>query len=166
VVTGDLPFALPAVLGHEAAGIVEAIGSNVTSVADGADLVVGGGTHGDAGYFVQPTIFAGARPDMKIVREEIFGPVLAVMRFDSLDDVARLGNATGYGLGAGIYTSNVATAHKAARLLDAGNVWVNTYGRVDKALPFGGFKQSGLGRENGYEGIDGFLEKKSVYIKP
>ena len=136
-----------------------------SGIEQGAELVTGGGTHGGEGYFVQPTVFAGATPDMKIVQEEIFGPVLSVMRFDGIDDIARLGNATSYGLGAGIYTSDLTTAHKAARLLDAGNVWVNTYGRTDKALPFGGFKQSGWGREGGYEGIDAFLEKKAVYIK-
>ena len=136
-----------------------------SGLAEGAELVAGGRAHGDAGWFVEPTIFAGARPDMRIVQEEIFGPVLSVMRFDGLEDVARLGNATSYGLGAGIYSRNVSTIHKAARLLDAGNIWANCYGRLDKSLPFGGFKQSGWGRENGPEGIDAFLEKKAVYIK-
>lgn len=136
-----------------------------SGVEQGAELVTGGGTHGEEGYFVQPTIFAGATPDMKIVQEEIFGPVLSIMRFDGIDDVARLGNATNYGLGAGVYTRDLTTAHKAARLLESGNVWVNCYGRTDKSLPFGGFKQSGWGREGGYEGIDAFLEQKSVYMK-
>lgn len=102
---------------------------------------------------------------MKIVQDEIFGPVLSVMKFGGIDDVARLGNATTYGLGSGVYTSNLSTAHKAARLLDAGMVWVNCYGRTDKSLPFGGFKQSGWGRENGPEGLDAYLEQKAVYIK-
>ena len=133
--------------------------------AEGAELVTGGGTVGDQGYFVEPTIFTNTRPDMKIVQEEIFGPVLSVATFGGLEDVARLGNATSYGLGAGVYTSNVGTAHKAARLLDAGMVWVNCYGRTDKSLPFGGFKQSGWGRENGPEGLDAYLEKKAVYVK-
>lgn len=136
-----------------------------SGIEQGAELVTGGGAHGTDGYFVKPTVFAGATPDMKIVQEEIFGPVLSIMRFDGMDDVGRLGNATSYGLGAGIYTRDLTTAHKAARLLDAGNVWVNTYGRTDKSLPFGGFKQSGWGREGGYEGIDAFLEKKAVYVK-
>lgn len=134
-------------------------------LADGAELVTGGGTHGDRGYFVEPTIFAGSRPEMSIVQDEIFGPVLSVMRFDGIDQVAPLGNATSYGLGAGVYTKDLSTAHKAARLLEAGNIWVNCYGRLDKSLPFGGFKQSGLGRENGFEGVDAFLEKKAVYMK-
>lgn len=136
-----------------------------SGVDEGGELVTGGRTHGDKGWFVEPTIFAGVRADMRIANEEIFGPVLSVMRFDSLDEVPGLGNATPYGLGAGIYTTNVTNAHKAARLLDAGNVWVNCYGRLDKSLPFGGFKQSGWGRENGVEGVDAFLEKKAVYIK-
>ena len=133
--------------------------------ADGADLVTGGKTHGDVGYFVEPTIFANARADMRIVKEEIFGPVLSVMRFNGLEDVAKLGNATNYGLGAGVYTRDISKAHKAARLLEAGMVWVNCYGRADKSLPFGGFKQSGWGRENGPEGMDAFLEHKSVFMK-
>ena len=131
----------------------------------GAELVTGGKKHGDEGYFVEPTIFAGVDPAMAIVQEEIFGPVLTVNRFNGIDDVARLGNATTYGLGAGVYTTNVSTAHKAAAMLDAGNVWVNCYGMTDKSMPFGGFKQSGWGRENGADGVDMFLEKKAVYIK-
>jgi acyl-CoA reductase-like NAD-dependent aldehyde dehydrogenase len=102
---------------------------------------------------------------MRIVQEEIFGPVLTVMRFEDLDDIGRLGNATSYGLGAGVYTKSLSNAHKAARLLEAGNVWVNCYGRTDKSLPFGGFKQSGWGRECGFEGIDAFLEHKSIYMQ-
>lgn len=133
--------------------------------AEGAELVTGGGVFGEEGWFIEPTIFTGAKPDMRIVQEEIFGPVLSVMRFDGIEDVARLGNATTYGLGAGVYTRDIGKAHKAARLLDAGNVWVNCYGRIDKTLPFGGFKQSGWGRENGPEGIDAYLEKKAVYVK-
>lgn len=132
---------------------------------EGAELVTGGGVFGEEGWFIEPTIFTGTNPEMKIVQDEIFGPVLSVMRFNGLEDVARLGNATTYGLGAGVYTSDIGTAHKAARLLDSGNVWVNCYGKTDKALPFGGFKQSGWGREGGPEGMDAYLEKKAVYIK-
>ena len=133
--------------------------------AEGAELVTGGIARDGDGWFIEPTVFAGTTPDMKIVREEIFGPVLTVMRFNGIDDVAALGNDTPYGLGAGVYTRDLSVAHKAARLLDAGNIWVNTYGRLDKSLPFGGFKQSGWGRENGPEGLDAFIEKKAVYIK-
>lgn len=133
--------------------------------ADGAELVTGGGTYGEHGWFVEPTIFTGTTPEMRIVQDEIFGPVLSIMRFDGMEDVARLGNATTYGLGAGVYTRDVGKVHTAARLLDAGNIWVNCYGRTDKQLPFGGFKQSGWGRENGPEGVDAYLEKKAVYVK-
>jgi acyl-CoA reductase-like NAD-dependent aldehyde dehydrogenase len=136
-----------------------------SGVKDGAELVTGGKAHGSAGYFVEPTIFAGGRHDMRIVREEIFGPVLTVMPFSQLDEVESLANDSTYGLGAGIYTRDVTNAHLVARLIQAGNVWVNCYGRLDRALPFGGFKQSGLGRENGLEGIEAFLEKKSVYVR-
>lgn len=141
------------------------LGYIASGVAEGAELVTGGKAHGDEGYFVEPTIFAGSRPDMRIMREEIFGPVLSVLPFDGLDDVARLGNATEFGLASGIYTKDLSTAHRAARLLDAGNVWVNCYGTVDQSMPYGGFKQSGWGRENGFEGISAFLESKSVYMK-
>jgi len=136
-----------------------------SGLAQGAELVTGGKTRGDKGWFVEPTLFTGAAPDMRIVQEEIFGPVLSVQRFGDLDDMARLANGTPYGLGSGVYTTDVSKVHKAARLIEAGMVWVNCYGRTDKSLPFGGFKQSGWGRENGPEGIDAFLEKKSVYVK-
>jgi acyl-CoA reductase-like NAD-dependent aldehyde dehydrogenase len=133
-------------------------------VAEGGEIVTGGRTVGDTGYFVEPTIFAGTSADMRIVREEIFGPVLTVMPFTGLEDLPAIGNATEYGLGAGVYTRDLGVAHRAVRLLDAGTVWVNCYGRRDRSLPFGGFKQSGWGRENGTEGLDAFLEKKSVYV--
>ena len=102
---------------------------------------------------------------MKVVREEIFGPVLVVEKFKNFDEVAALANATPFGLGAGIYTSNVSTAHRAAKVIKAGNVWVNCYGFTDKTMPFGGYKQSGWGREGGYDGMDAFLEKKAVYMR-
>ena len=136
-----------------------------SGLAEGAEIVTGGRAVGAEGYFMEPTIFAGGRPDMRIVTEEIFGPVLTVMPFEDFDDLARLGNAGRYGLGAGIYTRDVSNAHRGARLLDVGNVWVNCYGFRDKSLPFGGFKQSGWGRENGPEGLDAFLESKAVYLK-
>jgi len=102
---------------------------------------------------------------MKVVREEIFGPVLVVEKFRSFDEVVTLANATAFGLGAGIYTENASTAHRAAKVIKAGNVWVNCYGFTDKTMPFGGYKQSGWGREGSYEGMDAFLEKKSVYMR-
>jgi acyl-CoA reductase-like NAD-dependent aldehyde dehydrogenase len=136
-----------------------------SGLSQGAALVTGGGTVGSAGYFVEPTIFTGVSPDMRIVREEIFGPVLTIETFDGLEDVVRLGNDTSFGLGAGVYTSSLSTAHRAASMLDSGNVWVNCYALLDRSLPFGGFKQSGWGRENGEEGISAFMETKSVYMK-
>jgi acyl-CoA reductase-like NAD-dependent aldehyde dehydrogenase len=101
---------------------------------------------------------------MKIAREEIFGPVLAVLPFDDADDAVAQANATVYGLAAGVWTRDVVKAHRVARAIKAGTVWVNTYNLYDPALPFGGFKQSGFGRELGVEALDGYLETKSVWI--
>lgn len=133
-------------------------------VSDGAELVSGGMREGDRGYFVRPAVFANRdRAKIRIAEEEIFGPVVTAMPFDGLDELEMLANDTPYGLGSGVFTSNNSTAHKAARLIRAGNVWINCYGVLDKAVPFGGFKQSGWGREAGYEGIAPFLETKAVY---
>jgi phenylacetaldehyde dehydrogenase len=136
-----------------------------SALAEGAQLVAGGQAHGDRGFFVEPTVLAGTTAQMRVVNEEIFGPVLAVSAFDDHDEVEALGNASHYGLGAGIFTRDISVAHRTARLLDAGNVWINCYGRTDASLPFGGFKQSGWGREKSMEGIDAYLESKSVYAK-
>jgi acyl-CoA reductase-like NAD-dependent aldehyde dehydrogenase len=136
-----------------------------SGVAEGAELIGGGGQRlGENGYFVTPTVFAirdGA--DLRIAREEIFGPVVTAMPFEGMDDLPDLANDTEYGLGAGIFTRNVSTAHRAAKRIRAGNVWINCYALLDKSMPFGGFKQSGWGRECGFEGIAAFLETKSVY---
>jgi acyl-CoA reductase-like NAD-dependent aldehyde dehydrogenase len=135
-----------------------------SGIAEGAELLSGGAREGEQGYFVQPTVLANAAgADIRITREEIFGPVLVAMPFDDMDDVNRVGNATSYGLGAGVFTDNVSTAHTAAKRLRAGNVWINCYGMLDKSMPFGGYKQSGWGREGGLQGIEPFLETKSVY---
>lgn len=131
----------------------------------GAELVVGGNGVGERGFFVEPTIFANVHRDMAIVREEIFGPVLVATPFDDMAEVVDAANDTRYGLGAGIFTRNVDTAHRTARAIDAGNVWVNCYGTVHPALPFGGFKESGWGREMGAEGLAAFTETKSVYLQ-
>jgi acyl-CoA reductase-like NAD-dependent aldehyde dehydrogenase len=136
-----------------------------SGLSEGAELLVGGKAPDRPGWYVQPTVFANTRADMRIVQEEIFGPVLAAMPFDSVDEVAKLANATRYGLGAGIFTRDVSTAHKVAKAVQAGNVWVNFYGGADKSLPFGGFKESGWGREGGSDGIEAFMEKKAVYIR-
>ncbi|SCW75595.1 phenylacetaldehyde dehydrogenase [Sphingobium faniae] len=135
-----------------------------SGISEGAELIFGGKQHGDKGYFIQPTVFANHdRKAIRIAEEEIFGPVVTAMPFDGLDELEALANNTEYGLGSGVFTSNVSTAHRAAKLIRAGNVWINCYGILDKAMPFGGFKQSGWGREAGFEGIAPFLETKSVY---
>jgi len=135
---------------------------------DGARVAAGGRraseVNGGKGYFVRPTVFDGVTPEMKIAREEIFGPVLSVLPFDDVDDVVAKANGTIYGLAAGVWTKDVVKAHRVARALRAGTVWVNTYNLYDPALPFGGFKQSGYGRDLGLEALDGYLETKSVWI--
>lgn len=116
------------------------------------------------GFFVKPTVFAQATNDMRISQEEIFGPVVSVIPFKDVEDVIAQGNAVNYGLGAGIWTNNLQKAHRVAEALKAGSVWINTYGSVDPAMPFGGFKQSGIGREHGFCGIELYTELKSVYV--
>jgi len=101
---------------------------------------------------------------MKIVREEIFGPVLVATPFETLEEIPTLANATPYGLGAGIYTTNLNHAHKLAARIESGNVWINCYSMLDAAMPFGGYKQSGWGRELGEEGLNAYLETKAVYV--
>lgn len=135
-----------------------------TGVREGAEIVTGGSTHGDHGFFVQPTVFANVDASMRIVKEEIFGPVLVATPVDDMDDLVRMANDTRYGLGAGIYTTSVNKAHLVAQKLRAGNVWINGYGVMHAAMPFGGFRESGWGRENGLEGISAFQETKSVFI--
>ncbi len=130
--------------------------------ADGAEVVTGGGRIGDRGYFVEPTVITKTRPDMKIVREEIFGPVVVVEPFQSLDDVAQVANDTIYGLAAGVWTKDISKAHLMAKRLRAGTVWINCYNIFDAALPFGGYKQSGWGREMGHEILEAYTEVKAV----
>ncbi len=135
-----------------------------SGVGEGAELVTGGHQQGDQGYFLAPTVFANRdRRPLRIATEEIFGPVVTAMPFDGPEELEALANDTNYGLGSGVFTSSVTTAHRAAKLIRAGNVWINCYGILDKAMPFGGFKESGWGRESGFEGIAPFLETKSVY---
>jgi len=135
---------------------------------EGARVLSGGAraTEGDLarGYFVQPTVLADARNDMRIAQEEIFGPVVSVIPFTDVEDVIEQGNRINYGLGAGIWTNNLQKAHKVAAALKAGTVWVNTYNLIDPAMPFGGFKQSGIGREMGFAGIELYTELKSVWV--
>jgi aldehyde dehydrogenase (NAD+) len=134
---------------------------------EGAQLVAGGNRvslDGGKGFFVEPTVFDAVSNGMKIAQEEIFGPVLATIPFDDLDRVAELANQNMYGLAAAIWTNDIKKAHNMARRLKAGTVWINAYNLYDAALPFGGFKQSGFGRELGREALDHYTEVKSVWV--
>ncbi len=130
--------------------------------SDGATAVTGGGRFGDKGYFVEPTVLTNTTPDMKVVREEIFGPVVVAAPFSDLDEIAAVANDTEYGLGAGIWTRDIGKAHAMAKKLRAGTVWINCYNVFDASLPFGGYKQSGWGREMGHEVLNNYTEVKSV----
>ena len=129
---------------------------------EGAKAVVGGRKMSGSGYFVEPTVLVDVKPEMKVVREEIFGPVVTAVPFDDPDEVIRFANDTNYGLASAIWTRDVSKAHKLAAKLRAGTVWINCYNVFDPALPFGGFKQSGWGREMGYDAIELYTEVKSV----
>jgi phenylacetaldehyde dehydrogenase len=128
----------------------------------GATAVTGGGRHGEKGYFVEPTVITNTTPDMKIVREEIFGPVVVAAPFQTLDEIAAAANDTTYGLGAGIWTKDISKAHALAKKIRAGTIWVNCYNVFDASLPFGGYKQSGWGREMGHEVLEAYTEVKAV----
>jgi aldehyde dehydrogenase (NAD+) len=135
--------------------------------SEGAKLVTGGArasVDGGKGYFIEPTIFGGVHNEMKIAQEEIFGPVLATLAFDDVEQVAAQANRNPYGLAAAVWTRDIKKAHALARRLRAGTVWINTYGLMDAALPFGGFKQSGFGRELGMHAIEHYTELKSVWM--
>lgn len=131
---------------------------------EGATVVTGGARRGDAGYFVEPTVFAGVKHEMRISQEEIFGPVATVIPFKDEEDAIRIANGTVYSLAAGVWTADIARAHRFTRRLKAGTVWVNTYGPTDIRLPWGGARDSGFGREHGDAAIDNFTEPKVVWI--
>lgn len=134
-----------------------------SGLAEGAKAVAGGGKLGGKGYFVEPTVLVDTNPDMKVIREEIFGPVVAAIPFKELDDaLVRAANDTIYGLAAGVWTSDLSKAHSLAGKLKAGTVWINCYNIFDAALPFGGYKQSGWGREMGRDALDLYTQKKAV----
>jgi acyl-CoA reductase-like NAD-dependent aldehyde dehydrogenase len=131
----------------------------------GAELLAGGTTAlaDSGGYFVAPTLFSSTSDELRIAREEIFGPVLLASPFDSLEEVAARANDTDYGLAAGVWTKDLSSAHRLASMLRAGSVYVNTWGLSDPSAPFGGFKASGIGREHGHDGLDAYLETKTVW---
>jgi acyl-CoA reductase-like NAD-dependent aldehyde dehydrogenase len=126
-------------------------------------VVAGGAAMDRPGYFIEPTIVRDIQEGSKLVDEEQFGPVLPVIKYSDKDDVIRRANATTYGLGASVWSSDVQRAHAIASQIEAGTVWINTYNFYDPGLPFGGFKQSGFGRELGLHGLDGYSEVKNVY---
>ncbi len=134
-------------------------------IDEGAELLVGGSKPTEDGYFVSPTIFSDVNDEMTIAREEIFGPVISAMPFNDLDEIIDRANATPYGLAAGLWTENISNAHYVANKLRAGTVWVNCYNAFDAASPFGGYKQSGIGREMGSYALNNYTEVKSVWVK-
>jgi acyl-CoA reductase-like NAD-dependent aldehyde dehydrogenase len=140
------------------------LGYMQTGRDEGARAVLPGGRVGDCGYFVKPAIFDSVDPSMRIAQEEIFGPVLTVLSFDSLDELVEKANSTIYGLAAGIWTRDIGKAHTLARKIQAGTVWINAYGSLSAESPFGGYKQSGFGRELGRYGIDLYTQIKSVWV--
>jgi acyl-CoA reductase-like NAD-dependent aldehyde dehydrogenase len=134
--------------------------------AEGGTIVAGGNAAkvNGKGYYVEATVFDGVTPEMTIAREEIFGPVLAVLPFDGFDEAMQLANQSMYGLAAGIWTRDISKAHKLARAIKAGTVWINTYNIYDPSAPFGGYKQSGFGRDLGKIALDGYTEHKTVWV--
>ncbi len=139
-----------------------------TGKEEGARLVCGGerDVEGEKakGYFVKPTIFADVKPEMKIAQEEIFGPVLAALKFQDVDQAAEIANSTIYGLVSAVWTRDITVAHRLAQEIKAGSVWINAYNCFDSASPFGGYKQSGFGREMGAHALDSYTQVKSVWI--
>jgi acyl-CoA reductase-like NAD-dependent aldehyde dehydrogenase len=132
---------------------------------EGAKVTAGGETGKGKGYFVQPTVFSGVNNDMRIAREEIFGPVATAISFKDENDAIFQGNDTEYGLAAAVWTRDVSRAHKVARALKAGTIWVNCYNQLDPISSFGGYKQSGFGRELGKHALELYSQVKSVYVK-
>merc|ERR1712225_223769 len=140
--------------------------SYIQSVKEaGAKVEHGGERHGDEGYFIQPTIFSNVSPDMKIMQEEIFGPVCTISKFETEDEVIKAGNETTYGLAAAVHTQDLNTALRVANSLKAGTVWVNNYNMLSYQVPFGGFKESGLGRELGKYALSNYTQVKSVRVR-
>ncbi|HAD58314.1 MAG TPA: betaine-aldehyde dehydrogenase, partial [Planctomycetaceae bacterium] len=128
----------------------------------GANCVTGGTRKGDQGFYVEPTVFTDVNDDMKIAQEEIFGPVMSILKFSDIADVVKRANTTTFGLAAAVWTKDVSKAHQVAASMRAGTVWINCYDVFDAAAPFGGFKMSGIGRECGEAGLHNYTELKTV----
>jgi betaine-aldehyde dehydrogenase len=145
------------------------LGFIASGQAEGARLLAGGGRIEEgplaAGAYVRPTVFTDCRDDMRIVREEIFGPVMCVLAFDEEEEAVRRANATHYGLAAGLVTRDLARAHRVVHRLEAGICWINTWGESPPEMPVGGFKQSGIGRENGVGSLLQYTREKSVQVE-
>jgi len=136
-----------------------------TGQKEGAKMTTGGNRFGDAGFFVEPTVFADVTDSMRIANEEIFGPVMQILKFQDMDEIIARSNLTEYGLAASVFTKDVEKAMHLAQGIRAGNVWINCYDVFDAAAPFGGFKMSGYGREGGEYGIHNYSETKCITIK-
>jgi aldehyde dehydrogenase (NAD+) len=133
---------------------------------EGAQVVCGGQRSGERGYFVQPTVLSGVTGTMRVAREEIFGPVVSVLAFGDEDEAVALANGTDYSLAAAVWTRDIDRAHRMSDRLDAGTVWINTYGPTDTRLPWGGMGgQSGIGRDLGRAAIENYTEQKTVWLK-
>jgi phenylacetaldehyde dehydrogenase len=130
--------------------------------AAGAEIRVGGGRGGPRGTFIEPTVLTRVRPDMKVVREEIFGPVVVATPFDDVEEIVTLANDTHYGLAASVWTESLSAAHRLAAQIRAGTVWINCHSMFDATLPIGGMKQSGWGRESGQQAVENYLETKTI----